>query len=228
MACAMDSTTVHDLFGIESICIKGCYLLRSYIWSFWVHSIGNLGVRTIIYGCVNSLVLCQFCTITFISHLICAVPLIKVRLGVILGCPLIFRIDRGSLCREEVVLSLSSWLCWYISATSCRWSVVTAISWRSDTLGISSLLLLHHKVLELVWLVIRYIDSLMHLPFLIHRVSLRSSSRIAQESVWSHHARVVVSSDVTISLLWCSIACSRICPVVVVVWWIWWHHINCI
>lgn len=151
----------------------------------------------------------------------------RVALGIILWCSLVFRVDRGSLSREEIVLSLTSGLCSYKSA-SCRWTVVTAIDWRADTLAISTLLLLHHEVLELVWLVIRYVDSLMRLPsFLVHRMWLRSGSWVAQESIGSHHPGIV-SSNVTIALLRCSIACSWICPVVVIVWWIWRHHVNSI
>ena len=73
----------------------------------------------------------------------------RVALGIILWCSLVFRVDRGSLSREEIVLSLASGLSSYKSA-SCRWTVVTAIDWRADTLAISTLLLLHHEVLELV------------------------------------------------------------------------------
>lgn len=57
---------------------------------------------------------------------------------------------------------------------------------------------------------------MIRLPFLVHRVRLRSGSWIAQESVGSHHS-AVCPPNITVALLRCSVASSWIRPVVVVI-----------
>lgn len=212
----MDPATIHYLLGIKCISIKGRNLLWSYVGRVWIDSADHLSVWCIINCCVDSLVIRQLGAITFISYLSgVLLLLIEVILSIILWCSLVLGIDRGSLGREEIILSLSSGLS-VNESSSCRWSVVTAIDRRADTLSVATFLLLHHEVLELVRLVIRYVDSLMCLPFLVHRVGLRSASWVAQEPIWSHHT-TMRSSDIAVAFLRSPIAGSWICPIVIIV-----------